>query len=322
MLIVATLAGLIASVITASAFRRLSHIRDMLDEVASGSGDLTKRLPSEGKDEVSLIAKSFNRFADTISSILVEIRSASGSVQTAAREISDGNRNLSSRTEESAASLQETAATMEQLTTALQASTDAAIRARELAASASSVANQGGEIVSTVVKTMEEISLASARIGEIIGVIDGIAFQTNILALNAAVEAARAGEQGRGFAVVAAEVRTLAQRSANAAREIKELIAASSSRVEEGALHVKRAGSAMDDIVGGTRKVANVLDEITAALSEQNAGVSQVGRAVIQLDSATQQNAALVEQAAAAAEMLHEQAQYLNDNVGKFRLEC
>ncbi len=253
--------------------------------------------------------------------MLGEIRATSDSVKVAAAEISHGNRDLSARTEQAAASLEETAGTMEELAGTMRNSADAATRAGEMAQQATSVAKQGGTVVADVVSTMGGIAAASSRIQDIIGVIDGIAFQTNILALNAAVEAARAGEQGRGFAVVAGEVRSLALRSAQAAKQIKDLIVDSVGRVDAGTQLVQRAGTTMADIVASVQKVTDHLREISAAASEQSSGILQVNQAVAQLDNATQQNAALVEQATGASDLLHEQASRLAEVVGQFQLE-
>jgi methyl-accepting chemotaxis protein-1 (serine sensor receptor) len=241
-------------------------------------------------------------------------------VASASSQIATGNSDLSMRTEQQASALQETAASMEQLGTAVRHNADNASQANQLARGASEVAQRGGDVVGEVVETMRGINESSRRIGDIIGVIDGIAFQTNILALNAAVEAARAGEQGRGFAVVAGEVRNLAQRSAEAAREIKQLIAASVERVERGTAQVDRAGATMKEIVGAVGRVTDIMGEISSASAQQSAGVAQVGNAVGQMDTATQQNAALVEQSAAAAESLRGQARELVEAVAVFRL--
>jgi methyl-accepting chemotaxis protein len=241
-------------------------------------------------------------------------------VATASAQIAQGNQDLSSRTEEQASALQQTAATMEQLGTTVRSNADSAKQANQLALGASAVAAQGGDVVGKVVTTMQGINDSSRKIGDIIGVIDGIAFQTNILALNAAVEAARAGEQGRGFAVVASEVRSLAQRSAEAAKEIKALIGRSVEQVEQGTALVDQAGKTMGEIVGSIQRVSDIVAEITAASAEQSDGVQQVGDAVSQMDQATQQNAALVEESAAAAESLKGQAQQLVQAVAVFKL--
>jgi len=251
---------------------------------------------------------------------LLQVRASAGSVTTASDEIASGNHDLSSRTEQAASSLQQTASAMEQLTATVRNSAESARQANQLAASAAEVAQRGGSVVSQVVSTMDEINASSKKIADIIGVIDGIAFQTNILALNAAVEAARAGEQGRGFAVVASEVRSLAQRSAEAAKEIKGLIGASVERVEAGSKLVADAGQTMGEIVGSVKRVSDVIGEITIASGEQSDGIGQVNTAVTQLDQMTQQNAALVEESTAAAESLRTQAQRLAQALAGFRL--
>ena len=251
---------------------------------------------------------------------LLQVRASAGNVNTASDEIATGNHDLSARTEQAASSIQETASAMEQLTATVRNSADSARQANQLAASAAEVAQRGGAGVSQVVSTMDEINHSSKKISDISGTIDGIAFQTNILALNAAVEAARAGEQGRGFAVVASEVRSLAQRSAEAAREIKGLIVASVERVEAGSKLVADAGQTMDEIVGSVKRVSDVIGEISTASGEQSDGIGQVGVAITQLDQMTQQNAALVEESTAAAESLRQQAQRLNEALAGFRL--
>ncbi|KAB0583176.1 HAMP domain-containing protein [Ideonella dechloratans] len=317
------LAGLAVAVVgglIAARLRRLTLLRDAMRDVASGEGDLTRRIPADGHDELADIAGSFNRFVDKLQHTLRDIRGASESVRVASQEIANGNHDLSSRTESMASSLQQTASSMEQMTAQVGYSADTATQANQLAVSAAEAAQRGGDVVSQVVDSMNEISGSSRRMAEIIGVIDGIAFQTNILALNAAVEAARAGEQGRGFAVVASEVRQLAQRSAAAAKEIKGLIDTSTAHVASGAERVGRTGEVMQEIVGSVRRVSDLIGEIASAATEQRDGIGQVNQAVSQLDQVTQQNAALVEQSAAAASSLKEQAHRLAEAVGTFRI--
>jgi methyl-accepting chemotaxis protein len=318
--IVACIAAALVGALTNAAFKRVLLVRDALTDVASGSGDLTKRLRADGNDEAAQIARAFNLFAEKISAILLQIRGFSESVSVASAEIAQGNQDLSGRTEHAASSLQETAAALEQIAGTARNSADAATQVNRLAESASGVAMRGGEVVSQVVATMGGITAASNEISNIIGVIDGIAFQTNILALNAAVEAARANEHGRGFAVVAGEVRTLAQRSAQAAKEIKQLIQASVDKIEGGSGLVHTAGATMDEIVEGVRGITSVIAEMTVAANEQSTGLAQVNQAVSQLDHSTQQNAALVEESAAAAALLREQAAQLAQIVGEFKL--
>jgi methyl-accepting chemotaxis protein len=269
---------------------------------------------------VAQLLRAMSAMKDNLARIVTSVRTNSEHVASASAQISQGNNDLSSRTEEQASALEQTAASMEELSSTVRLNADNAVQANQLAKSASAVAATGGEVVGQVVDTMRGINDSSKKIVDIIGVIDGIAFQTNILALNAAVEAARAGEQGRGFAVVAAEVRTLAQRSAGAAKEIKSLIADSVERVGAGSALVDRAGLTMQEVVSAISRVTDVVGEISAASSQQSAGVSQVGEAVVQMDQTTQQNAALVEQAAAAAESLKMQAQQLVDAVAVFKL--
>ena len=285
-----------------------------------GEGDLGVEIDYRADDEVGAVMQSLARMRDALRGIVGQVRQAAESIQVASAEVASGNIDLSQRTEQAASSLQQTASSLEQLTGNVRQSADAAAQANQLAASASAVAQRGGQVVSQVVRTMDEINGSSRRIADIVGTIDGIAFQTNILALNAAVEAARAGEQGRGFAVVASEVRSLAQRSAAAAREIKTLIGASVEKVATGARLVQDAGSTMSEIVASVQRVTDIISEITAAAGEQSSGIVSVNGAVNKLDQMTQQNAALVEQSAAAAESLREQAQRLSASMQVFRL--
>jgi len=268
------------------------------------------------------VLASLGAMQASLSEIVRKVRDVSDSIATGSTEIAVGNADLSQRTEEQASALQQTAATMDQLGTTVSSNAENAKQANQLASGASSVAIKGGQVVNEVVSTMKEINESSKKISDIIGVIDGIAFQTNILALNAAVEAARAGEQGRGFAVVAGEVRNLAQRSAQAAREIKKLIMTSVEQVEQGTALVDRAGETMEEVVGAIRRVSDIVAEISSASAEQSSGVSQVGQAVSQMDHVTQQNAALVEESAAAAESLKLQAAQLVQAVAVFNLAC
>jgi methyl-accepting chemotaxis protein-1 (serine sensor receptor) len=289
---------------------------------AIAAGDLTTRVRVPGDDEIAHLLEALLAMQGSLAGVVGNVRANSESVATAASQISQGSNDLSARTEEQASALQQAAASMEQLGTTVRQNADNALSANQLALGASAVARKGGEVVGEVVDTMKGINDSSRRIVDIIGVIDGIAFQTNILALNAAVEAARAGEQGRGFAVVAGEVRGLAQRSADAAREIKRLISASVERVEHGTALVDRAGLTMDEIVSSIARVTDIMGEISAASSEQSSGVGQLGEAIAQMDQATQQNAALVEESAAAAESLRDQARQLVQVVAVFRLEA
>ncbi|MFI8615024.1 methyl-accepting chemotaxis protein [Acidovorax sp. NPDC077693] len=287
---------------------------------AVASGDLTVAQPVRGKDEIALLQNALHAMQLSLSGVVSHVRHNADNVAAASTEIAQGNNDLSARTEQQASALEETSASMEELSSTVQANADNARQANQLAVSASTVAVQGGDVVAEVVSTMKGINDSSKKIADIISVIDGIAFQTNILALNAAVEAARAGDQGRGFAVVASEVRSLAGRSAAAAKEIKSLIHTSVQRVEQGTALVDKAGATMTEVVASIRRVTDIVGEISAASSEQSAGVAQVGEAVMQMDQATQQNAALVEQSAAAADSLKVQAQQLVDAVGVFRL--
>lgn len=291
---------------------------DSANEVAEGHFD--RILQSEQNDEVGELLGALGRMANGLSGSIHTVREAAKSIGTASVEIAMGNQDLSQRTESTASSLQETASSMVQLTSTVRHTAESARSADSLASSAAESARRGGAVMEQVVANMAEIDTASRKINEIIGVIDGIAFQTNILALNAAVEAARAGEQGRGFAVVAGEVRSLAKRSADAAREIKTLIGASTERVEMGAKLVEEAGASMRDIVSGVEHVTQIISEITRAAEQESNGIGQVNTAVAQLDQMTQQNAALVEESAAAAESLKQQARTLADVVERFRL--
>ncbi len=300
-------------------------IRDPLAELARvaermGGGDLTPQIDTTRHDEIGSLAHSVAGMRDALATLVRQAQLSSDSIRTASAEVASGNADLSQRTERAAGALQQTASSMEQLTGTVRQTAERASSASQLAQGASGTAVRGGEVVSDVVRTMDEISASARRIGEITSVIDGIAFQTNILALNAAVEAARAGEQGRGFAVVAGEVRTLAQRSAQAAKEIRSLIASSSERVEAGSRLVGDAGSTMQQVVDQVREVASLVGEISHAASEQSTGIGLVNGAVGELDGMTQHNAALVEQSTAAAMSLREQAERLAELVGRFRL--
>ena len=319
-ILLALAAALLSGVLTSRSFVRLSKVRDAMDEIGSGGGDLTQRLPVVGSDEVAQIAASFNVFVEKINSVLLHIRSGSESMKVATREIEAGNQDLSRRTEMASSNLEETSASLLELSNAVKQSAQSTEHATRLASSASMAATTGGEVVAGVVSVMEDIARSSAKIVEIISVIDGIAFQTNILALNAAVEAARAGENGKGFAVVASEVRSLAQRSATAAKEIKTLIEHSDASVRSGAKSVHHAGQSMHEIVDGIKSVTHIVAEISASMSEQSTGVSQISRALVNMDQSTQQNAALVEQATAASSVLNEHAHRLAETIGVFRL--
>jgi methyl-accepting chemotaxis protein len=283
-------------------------------------GDLTMRANLVPNDKTSLLAK-LQIMVEELRQLLRQVRNASDAIDLAASEIAQGNLDLSSRTESQSASLEETASSMNQLTSIVRQNSDNARQANQLANTASEVATHGGAVVKNVVLTMESIKQSSSKIVDIISVIDGIAFQTNILALNAAVEAARAGEQGRGFAVVASEVRTLAQRSAAAAKEIKELIQDSVDKIQSGASQVDDAGNAMNEIVDSVRRVTDIMGEIAQASKEQSQGIEQVNQAIVEMEGVTQQNAALVEEAAAAAQSMRDQSKSLVENVNSFRLE-
>ncbi len=322
-LMAVTLFCLVSAIVLGVAFARslvrpLEYAVRVADRIAAG--DLTETIQAHGRDEAARMLTSLHGMQGRLRDVVGQISETTGSIGTASAEIASGNQDLSSRTEQAASNLQQAASSLEQLTGTVSQTAESARTANQLAASASVAAERGGAVVAQVVVTMEDINSSSKKIADIIGTIDGIAFQTNILALNAAVEAARAGEQGRGFAVVASEVRSLAQRSAAAAREIKGLIQASVEKVDNGTRLVREAGSTMEDIVGGVRRVTDVIGEISSATSEQSTGLRQVNETVAGLDQMTQQNAALVEESAAAAESLNEQTARLGNMVGAFRL--
>ncbi|AYD64302.1 HAMP domain-containing protein [Achromobacter sp. B7] len=300
--------------------RPLRAVSESFDKIAGG--DLTVRVEATSSNEIGHLMAAVKRMQESLTRTVSAVRRGVDEINVGSREISAGNTDLSSRTEQQAASLQETAASMEQLASTVKQNADNARQANQLAASASDVAERGGSAVSEVVNTMHDISASSRKISEIVSVIDGIAFQTNILALNAAVEAARAGEQGKGFAVVAGEVRSLAQRSAQAAKEIKGLIEDSVNKVGAGSQQVERAGATMQEIVASVKRVTDIMGEISAASDEQSSGIDQVNRAVSQMDEVTQQNAALVEEAAAAAGSLQEQAERLVQAVAVFKINA
>lgn len=304
--------------ISRSILRPLARALKGAETVAAG--DLTSNLHSDDADELGQLLRALNRMNQSLVAIVTNVRNSSDSIATGSSQIAAGSMDLSQRTEEQASNLQQTAASMEQLTATVKQNADVARSANQLASSAVIAASDGGRVVSQVVATMNEISQASRKVGEIVSVIDGIAFQTNILALNAAVEAARAGEQGRGFAVVASEVRSLAQRSATAAKEIKSLIGSSVERVETGSRLVSEAGGSIDNIVSQVTRVSDLIGEISSASVEQSTGIGQVGEAVNQLDQVTQQNAALVEESASAADSLKVQAARLSELVSVFNL--
>ncbi|EGT5662345.1 methyl-accepting chemotaxis protein [Cronobacter dublinensis subsp. dublinensis] len=319
-LVLLLITGALMHFLVTKLLKRLWMIRDALVAISSGTNDLSQRLPENGRDEVAQIANAFNAFCDKLAGVMGQLRDASASVKVAANEIAAGNQDLSGRTEQAASSLRETASAVEEITASVANSTDAAAQANTQAQSATDAASRGGEVVSKAISTMQLIETASAKIGDITSVIDGIAFQTNILALNASVEAARAGEQGRGFAVVAGEVRNLASRSAQAAKEIKSLIDSTTESVATGSRYVRLAGESMEEIVSSIGNVSGIMREITVATSEQMKGIQEINHAVIQLDQMVQQNAELVVQSAAAAGALQGQAGELAQTAGHFRI--
>ncbi len=317
--VVLLLAVLVAWSITRSITGPLRESVAVAKRVAAG--DLTSRLEPEGNDEAAELLGALRDMNDGLGRMVAQIRTGAESIAVGAAQVAAGNQQLSSRTEEHASSLEETASTLEEFTTTMRQNADHAKQASALAGTASATAQKGGEVVSKVVTTFHEVTDSSKRITDIIGVIDGISFQTNILALNAAVEAARAGEQGRGFAVVASEVRSLAQRSAESAKEIRGLIENSVNRVEAGARLVEQAGKTMDELVGAVKKVAEIMTEIAAASHEQSSGVEQINKAITQMDTVVQMNASLVEEATAAATSMASQATGLARAVAQFRIE-
>ncbi len=317
--VVTAVAALVIALVVGAIMRRLLRVQDAMDEIGSGQADLRARLNQDGNDELSRIARGFNGFVDSLSRVFGQIRGSSEAVRQSASEIAAGNQDLSERTEQTASSIQSAASRINSLSDAVRQSADSARQADNMTGDAAATAERGGQVVREVVTTMNGINESSRKIADIIGVIDGIAFQTNILALNAAVEAARAGEQGRGFAVVASEVRSLAQRSAAAAKEIKQLIDESVGRVEAGATLVSRAGSTMDEIVQSVQVMSATVKEISTSAEAQRRDIELITHEMSQLDQVTQQNAALVEQSAAAAASLREEADRLGHVLDGFK---
>jgi methyl-accepting chemotaxis protein len=319
LIVLAVVLGIATAVlITRSIIGPLNQAVSVAETVANG--DLTSRIDVAGRDETAQLLGALRNMNTNLANLIGRVRNSSESIATGSSQIATGNTDLSARTEEQAASLEETASSMEELTATVRQNSESAKQGSMLAANASEIAVRGGEVVGRVVDTMHDISDSSAKVADIIGTIESIAFQTNILALNAAVEAARAGEQGRGFAVVAGEVRALAQRSATAAKEIKDLINESVDRVRTGTAQVDEAGQTIQDVVSAVRRMTDLMGEITAASDEQRQGIEQVSQAVVQMDQVTQQNAALVEQASAAAQSMAEQARGLRDAVSVFKV--
>jgi len=317
-LVAVAVAALLGYLITTSITRPLARALHVANTVAEG--DLSSVITADTRDETGLLLQALKTMNERLAATVSQVRGGTDNIAMSASEVAAGSMDLSSRTEQQASSLEETASSMEELTSTVKQNTDNARQAYKLAESASSIAQRGGQMITEVVTTMDQINQSSSKIASIIGVIDGIAFQTNILALNAAVEAARAGEQGRGFAVVATEVRNLAQRSAAAAKEIKSLIDDSTSTVENGSKLVSDAGNTMSELVDSVRRVTDIVSEITSASVEQSAGIEQINQAVIEMDNVTQQNAALVEQSAAAAAAMQSQAEALATAVSVFKL--
>ena len=320
LVLVAAAAATLTTVSINALLGGLRRVQEAMRQIGSGDGDLTQRLPVKGRDEIDAIALAFNEFVHNIEQVMRDVRGSAEAIAYASQEISVGVHDLSGRTEQTASNLQQTASSMEQMTELVRRSEQQAVAGTQVAEDSASLADRGGAVVDQVVATMDGIKDSSARIADIIGTIDGIAFQTNILALNAAVEAARAGDQGKGFAVVAGEVRQLARRSAEAAREIKTLIHDSVERVDQGGRLVGEAGESMKAILASARRVSGIVGEITQSTDQQSRGIGEINAAVADVDRMTQQNAALVEESAAAATSLQEQARHLAQVIGRFRV--